>query len=141
VAAENLVAQASGKVSFPFYYPRARLARGSYSTDGSPRVYDLYDGRHRRHRAYRIVISAGLNGQYYGVQGTDWKSPPILDDPSQVMRMRGRRYELFYDGSRLRLVAWRTPRAVYWVSNSLSETLTNKQMLAIARSLGRVGVR
>jgi polyisoprenyl-teichoic acid--peptidoglycan teichoic acid transferase len=36
-------------------------------------------------------------------------------------------------------VAWRTPRAVYWVSNSLSETLTNSQMLAIARSLGRVG--
>ena len=47
--------------------------------------------------------------------------------------MRGRTYKLFYDGSRLRLVAWSTPRAVYWVSNTLSKTLTNKQMLAIAR--------
>ena len=141
IAAENLVAQASGKVGFPFYYPRARLARGSYSTDGSPRVYDLYDSHHRRYRAYRIVISAGLNGQYYGVQGTNWKSPPILDDPSSTVTMRGRKYQLFYDGSRLRLVAWRTPRAVYWVSNSLSETLSNKQMIAIAGSLGRVGVR
>ena len=55
------------------------------------------------------------------------------------MRMRGRSYELFYDGTRLRLVAWRTPRGVYWVSNTLSKTLTNKQMLAIARSLTRVG--
>jgi EamA domain-containing membrane protein RarD len=42
-------------------------------------------------------------------------------------------------GTRLRLVAWRTPRGVYWVSNTLSKTLTNRQMLAIARSLTRVG--
>jgi hypothetical protein len=75
------------------------------------------------------------------VQGTSWKAPPILDDPSDKVRMRGRTYQLFYDGSRLRLVALRTPKAVYWVSNTLSETLSNKQMLSIARSLSRVGDR
>ncbi|CAB4943229.1 unannotated protein [freshwater metagenome] len=53
--------------------------------------------------------------------------------------MRGRSYDLFYDGSRLRIVSFRTPRAVYWVSNTLTNTLTNKQMLAIARSLTRLG--
>jgi polyisoprenyl-teichoic acid--peptidoglycan teichoic acid transferase len=140
-AAENLVAKASSELPFPLYYARARLARGSYSTDGSPRVYDIYDRQHKRYRAYRIVINAGYDGQYYGIQGMNWKSPPILDDPSDEIRMAGRKYQLFYDGNRLRLVAWRTPRAVYWVSNTLSETLTNKQMLAIARSLGRVGVK
>jgi polyisoprenyl-teichoic acid--peptidoglycan teichoic acid transferase len=138
-AAENLVAKASSQLSFPVYYARARLARGGYSTDGSPRVYDIYDRHHKRYRAYRIVVNTGLDGQYYGIQGMNWKSPPILDDPSDEISMRGRKYQLFYDGNRLRLVAWRTPRAVYWVSNSLSETLTNKQMLAIARSLSRVG--
>ena len=55
--------------------------------------------------------------------------------------MRGRRYQVFDDGSRYALVSWRTPRAVYWVSNTLSRTLTNPQMLAIARSLSRVGER
>ena len=50
-------------------------------------------------------------------------------------------YRLFYDGNRLRLVSWSTPRAVYWVSNTLSKTLTNRQMLAIARSLSRFGGR
>jgi polyisoprenyl-teichoic acid--peptidoglycan teichoic acid transferase len=138
-AAENLVAKASSQLSFPVYYARARLARGAYSTDGSPRVYDIYDRHHKRYRAYRIVVNTGLDGQFYGIQGMSWKSPPILDDPSDEISMRGRKYQLFYDGNRLRLVAWRTPRAVYWVSNSLSETLTNKQMLAIARSLTRVG--
>jgi polyisoprenyl-teichoic acid--peptidoglycan teichoic acid transferase len=57
------------------------------------------------------------------------------------MRMAGRKYKLFYDGNRLRLVSWSTPRAVYWVSNTLSKTLTNPQMLAIARSLSRFGGR
>jgi hypothetical protein len=52
--------------------------------------------------------------------------------------MNGRTYELFFDGDRLRLVAWRTPRAVYWVSNTLLQTLTNRQMLGIALSLRRV---
>jgi hypothetical protein len=136
---ENMTAQMAQKLSFPVYIPHARLSRGSYVSDGSPRSYDIYDSAHRRYRAYRIVVSAGLDGQYYGIQGMTWKSPPILDDPSDKMRMRGRSYQLFYDGNRLRLVSWRTPRAVYWVSNTLSETLNNKQMLAIARSLTRFG--
>ncbi len=136
--AENLVAQASIKTRFPLRFPAVRLARGAYQY-GKPRVYRISDRGGHRFRAYRIVASTGLQGQFYGVQGMSWKSPPILDDPSETMRMRGRTYELFYDGTRLRLVAWRTPRAVYWVSNSLSQTLNNQQMLAIARSLTRVG--
>ena len=139
-AAEDHVAKASARLSFPLYFPSARLSKGSYVGDG-PRVYDIYDRGHRKHRAYRMVVSAGLFGQYYGVQGTNWKAPPILDDPSETVKARGRKYQLYYDGNRLRLVSWRTPRAVYWVSNSLSETLSNKQMLAIARSLTMVGSR
>jgi hypothetical protein len=38
------------------------------------------------------------------------------------------------DGDRVRLVAWRTPDAVYWVSNTLLQTLSKKQMLSIART-------
>ena len=51
----------------------------------------------------------------------------------------GREFELFYDGKRLRLVAHRTDDGVYWVSNTLLQTLTEKQMLGIAQSLTRVG--
>jgi len=46
--------------------------------------------------------------------------------------LRGRKYDLFYDGGKLRLVAWRSGKASYWVSNTLSESLSNKQMLGIA---------
>ena len=76
-------------------------------------------------------------GEYYGVQGTDWRDPPILGKPSETRNVSGRKLMLFRDGSRLSLVAWRTDNAVYWVSNTLSLSLTNAQMLAIARSLTR----
>jgi LCP family protein required for cell wall assembly len=140
VDAENFVAEAETRLPFPVYYAGARLSRGRH-VYGKPRVYDVFDRGKHRHRAYRIVVSTGVQGQYYGIQGMNWKSPPILDNPSTTIRMRGRTYELFTDGNRLAIVAWRTNRGVYWVSNTLSRTLTNRQMLAIARSLTRVGDR
>ena len=49
--------------------------------------------------------------------------------------MRGRKLQLFRSGRKLRFVAWRTPAAVYWISNTLSNKLSNDQMLALAASL------
>ena len=124
--------------SLAVYAPALLASGGRYRTDNA-RAYTITDRGGDRHRAYRIVAYEGTIGQYYGVEGTTWMSPPILDDPSERRRMGGRTYELFYDGHRLRIVAWRTPRDVYWVSNTLMRTLTNRQMLAVARSLKRVG--
>jgi hypothetical protein len=73
-------------------------------------------------------------GEYYGIQGTTWKDPPILEQPQATRRVGGRTYELHYDGARLRLVAWRTKKATYWVSNTLLLSLSKRQMMSIARS-------
>ena len=78
------------------------------------------------------MVSKGLAGEYYGIQGMTWKDPPILDNPDEIARVRRAPLQLYYDGRRLRLVAWKTRRAVYWVSNTLSQSLNNRQMLAIA---------
>ena len=53
--------------------------------------------------------------------------------------MNGRKLDLYYVGNQLRLVALKTKRAVYWVANTLTLSLSNKQMLAIAGSLQRIG--
>ena len=138
-AGEDIGAQLQVKLRrLPVYYPKAMATGGSY-VERDARTYDVFDRTGRRHRAYRMVVYEGSIGQYYGVQGTDWKAPPILDDPTYLTSMRGRRYEVFRDGSRIRLVAWRTERGVYWVANTLLRTLSNRQMLALARSLTRVG--
>jgi LCP family protein required for cell wall assembly len=128
------------KETLPVYYPKLAALGSTYVSDqDSPRAYSLTDRGGHRYKAYRLVVRYQGLGQYYGIQGTTWKSPPILDDPSERRREGGRTYELFYDGGRLRLVGWRTPRGVYWVSNTLLRTLTNRQMLALARSARRIG--
>jgi LCP family protein required for cell wall assembly len=135
--AEDQAVQLAQKLPFPVYYPRAVMARAQYLPNHS-RAYDIFDRGQHRYRAYRIVVKTDQLGQYYGIQGTTWKGPPILDNPSERRRMGGRTYELFFTGSRLRLVAWRTPQAVYWVSNTLLQSLTNKQMLGLAQSIGKI---
>jgi hypothetical protein len=67
-----------------------------------------------------------------------WKYPPILDDPDGTRKTGGRRLLLYYDGSHLRLVAWRTPKAVYWITNTLTQSIPNSRLIAIAGSLRRL---
>ena len=132
--------QLKGHLGFPVYYPKLAKLGSSYVSDpATPRTYTIRDRSDKKYRAYRMVVQAPGFGQYYGIQGTSWMSPPIIDNPDETRRMRHRDYMIFYDGRSIRLVAWRTPRAVYWVSNTLSESLSNKQMLGIARSLSRIG--
>jgi len=133
---------AATKLPFPVYYPKL-VIRGGRFYDGlqsnRPRTYDLYAPGGKKYRAYRMVVEAPGLGEYYGIQGTNWKNPPILEKPSEVRSVRGRKLYLYRDGSRLSVVAWKTPKAVYWVSNTLLRSLTNQQMIGIARSLTRIG--
>ncbi len=124
--------------TLPVYFPKAILSRDGYVRD-SPRAYTIRDRNKNRYKAYRIVLSQGDDGQYYGVQGTTWKAAPILDHPTDEIRMRKRTYQRYFDGRKIRMIAWKTTKAVYWVSNTLTRDLTNRQMMDIARSLQRIG--
>lgn len=132
-----------GGVGFPVYYPALLTASGRYMLPFAgqyPRAYKLRGTDGKVYRAYRLVVSTGDAGNYYGIQGTTWTDPPILRNPSSDRRtVNGKHLLLFYDGTRLRLVGWRAHGAAYWVSNTLQEELMNDQMLAIAGSLTRLG--
>jgi LCP family protein required for cell wall assembly len=117
---------------FPTWYPTKRV-RGSLAI-GPANVYTITTRSGKRYSAYRIVIKKGYVGAYYGLQGTNYTDAPILDNPSATRKIHGRKFDLYYDGTQLRLVAWRTGDAVYWVSNTLLLSLSNKQMLSIAAS-------
>jgi len=141
-AAEDQAVILAPRMPFPVYYPRAILRRGRFwdgYQNSTPRGYDLIGPNRRRYRAYRMTVDVGDVGEFYGIQGTNWRDPPLLRDPDERRRVRGRELLLFRDGRRLRTVAWRTERAAYWVSNTLLRSLTNRQMIGIARSLQRVG--
>jgi LCP family protein required for cell wall assembly len=134
---ENQAVLADPKLDFPFYFPGLRNSTGAYA-DTAPRIYTIRDETGKRHEAYRMVLSKGIAGQYYGVQGMTWMDPPILDDPDERRTVNGRRLQIYKDGKAIRLVAWRTSRAVYWVANTLTQDLSNRQMVGIAASLRRL---
>ena len=74
-------------------------------------------------------------GDYFGIQGIrGWSDPPILSGPSVTKTIAGRDYSVYLDGDRVRLVAWHAGDNTYWVANSLLQTLSNDQMIGIARS-------
>jgi hypothetical protein len=117
---------------FPVWYPTKRTRGALFA--GPPTVYRIATHGGKSYAAYRIVIKRGLVGEYYGLQGTTYTSAPLLNKPSESRTIHGRKFDLYYDGTRLRLVAWKTGHSVYWISNTLLLSLSDKQMLSIAAS-------
>jgi LCP family protein required for cell wall assembly len=116
------------------YYPRLGVPHSSFSVS-SPRAYRICGPHGHCWASYRMVIARNpLLGEYYGLQGTRWKDPPIIKSPSEIIEYHGRRMMVFKDGPRVRLVAWQTKDATYWISNTLLQTLSKSEMLAIARA-------
>ncbi len=126
-------AAALAAAGLPVFFPHLILAGTQYDGPISgeyPRGYMI-----GHYPAYRIVlVYNSLLGQYYGVQGTTWRRPPILSHPSEFIEVGHRRFEVVLDGHRMRLIAWRTPTGVYWISNTLSLNISNAQMTAMAAS-------
>ena len=139
VEGENMavLAETQGNLGFPFYFPSLRKT-GSRYADSKPRIYDVPDSTGKKHKAYRLVLNAGTFSEYYGIQGLAWQNPPILDDPDRTRTVDGRKLQLYYDGQHLRLVAWKTKKAVYWVTNTLTMSIPNNRLIAIAASLRRL---
>jgi polyisoprenyl-teichoic acid--peptidoglycan teichoic acid transferase len=136
--------------NLPVYLPRNIATGSQYCTNATcpigpvansyPRAYTLHDQQGNPHSAYRVTLVVNpVLGQYYGVQGTTWQNPPILNKPTETETIGGKQLMLFFNGHELSMAAWRTPQGVYWISNTLTDTLSNRQMLGIAASLTRVG--
>jgi LCP family protein required for cell wall assembly len=120
------------------YYPTA-LPPGATFT-APPRAYEVKSLSSRtRYPAYRMVIPTGQVGEYLGFQGLGWTTPPILRSPSATKKLGHRVFLIFRDGPRTRLVAWRSDNAVYWVSNTLSESESERTLLSIAHAARPLG--
>jgi len=153
-------AKALGPIGIPIYYPKLIVNGAQYCTPnngncpmgdgnaaaqdgivaGYPRAYLLHDRTGVAHYSYYMTIEINsLLGEYYGVQGTTWQNPPILNDPTETKTVNGKQLELYANGGKLSLVAWHTAQGVYWISNTLTDSIGNRQMVAMAASLTRAG--
>jgi polyisoprenyl-teichoic acid--peptidoglycan teichoic acid transferase len=140
------------KLEMPIYFPRLIRTGSSYclgliancpvgeaaGTNFYPRAYTLHDQQEHPQVAYRMTLALNpVLGEYYGVQGTTWKNPPLLASPSGTRTVAGRKLFLYANGGSVTTVAWHTPYAVYWISNTLTTDISNQQMVGIAASLTR----
>jgi polyisoprenyl-teichoic acid--peptidoglycan teichoic acid transferase len=140
-AAERYALEFDEELHFPVYAP-TKLAEGStyYDENDDSHTYGI-DTPAETYGAYKLVIqrmppfTAFGASEYYGVMGARWEDPPILENPTSTIELDGREYLLFYDGGRLRLVGWKEEGASYWVSNTLTRSLDEEEMLGIARSM------
>jgi LCP family protein required for cell wall assembly len=132
----------------PVYVPKLIDSGASYCLDANgncpveiaspgsyPRAYLIHGRDGTAYHAYRITAEINpSDGEYYGIQGMTWQHPPLIGTPTVTKYVNGKQLLLYANGGRISVVAWRTPYGLYWVSNTLNDLLSNKQMVAIAAS-------
>jgi LCP family protein required for cell wall assembly len=90
-------------------------------------------------RGLRITFVTGPGNVYWGIEETDWNNAPVLDHPNESRMLNGRHFDFYYSGAHLHMIVLRTPKASYWVVNTLLDELSNETMIAIARGLQPLG--
>lgn len=121
---------------FPVFYPK-RVPEGTIFETDQSRVYHTRDPDKNVFGAFRMVLSLLKDDgtHYFGLQGLrGWTDPPILEAPHDEIEMDDRKFNIFPEGDRIRLISWTDGDNVYWITNSLLLTLDNEQMLGMARS-------
>jgi LCP family protein required for cell wall assembly len=130
-----LIEDSIPKGNFNTWYTKRLPPGASYSEDS--RVYRMRDPDKNVHLAYRMVmvLEAPDGLHYFGLQGLrGWEDPPILEAPHEEMEIDNRSFNVYTEGDRIRLISWFENGNTYWLSNSLLLTLTNNQMLGMARA-------
>jgi LCP family protein required for cell wall assembly len=121
--------EAQKQLRFPVMVP-AVLEENSVPDPEAPlRVYKVAG-----QKTARFTFRTGA-GEYWGIQMTRWRGAPALQGPNETVTIKGRRYQLYFSGSRLHMVVLREAGTTYWVVNSLLQSMTNETMLAIAKGL------
>ncbi|MGL6280468.1 MAG: LCP family protein [Gaiella sp.] len=137
-ASVDLLRQAKDKVPFPVLVPTV-IERSSWIDREMPIRTYFMDKDAKEHKGLRLTYKLGGTNEYWGVQMSDWDDAPALRGRNVVRTLKGRRYELYYNGPKLHMVVLRTPKASYWVVNTLLDRLSNETMLAIAKGLKPLG--
>jgi polyisoprenyl-teichoic acid--peptidoglycan teichoic acid transferase len=133
-AGSSMALSVAPNLPFPLEYP------GLQTGPAVPQEVHRYTLRDhgRLHHGYVAVWQQSSLGGYYDVEGLDWVNIPLFAHARQ-QKIGSRTYLIVDDGAHIHDIGWRVGRAIYFVSNTLLEDLSNAQMIAIARSTRRLG--
>src|SRR6476620_8411477 len=119
------------EVHFPLMVPH-KIAEGSVLSDSEGvRGFKPLKNQHE------VALTFNVAGtyKYWQIEESTWNSAPILQKPSFKLIHRCQKFLVYTSGGAIQMVALRTPRATYWVSNTILNELSNSTMIAIAESL------
>jgi LCP family protein required for cell wall assembly len=119
------------RVHFPLMVPHQIAQGAQLSSAEGVRAFKPVKNQHEV--ALTFVMPNGL--EYWQIEESTWNGAPILQKPSFTLIHHGQKYLVYTTGGAVQMVALRTPRATYWVSNSILNELSNATMIAIAESL------
>jgi polyisoprenyl-teichoic acid--peptidoglycan teichoic acid transferase len=85
------------------------------------------------HPAIALYATAGSGDSALWMY-TTWQDPPTLSGASTTITRGGRSYDVYTAAGRLHEIAWRLGPTRAWLTNTLRDTLTNAQMIALAQS-------
>ena len=121
------------RAHFPLRVPHRIAQYAQLSDQEGIRVFKPLKNRHE-------VVLTFFNGiQYWQIEETDWSTAPILASPTRTYIHHGLKFQVYTTGGAIQMVVLRTPKASYWVMNTILNTLSNSTMVAIAESLQPLG--
>jgi LCP family protein required for cell wall assembly len=136
---EHALSSVLYRAHFPLMVPHkiaaySQLSSGS-TVEGGVRVFKPVKNQHE------VVLTFGLpNGiEYWQIEETTWSSAPILANPTGRFFYHHQEFLLYTTGGAIQMVVLRTPKATYWVVNSILNQISNATMVAIAESLQPLG--
>ena len=121
----------NGPAHFNLMVPHKVALGSSLSTDEGVRLFHPTRGRQE------LALTFNLNGgiEYWQVEESDWIGEPLLSRPTNTFRYRGREYAEFTSGGSIQQIAVFAGHSVYWVQNTILNSLSNPTMIAIAEGL------
>lgn len=109
-----------------------KVALGSaLSTDEGVRLFKVYSSKRE------FVLTFNLNGgvEYWQVEESNWTDAPLFSNPTATFTYKHRKYEEFTSSGAIQTIAVFNGGAVYWVQNTILNSLSNATMIAIAEGL------
>jgi hypothetical protein len=107
--------------------PTRLPARFSWPSD-AVRSYTLAG-----HPAIAVNATAG-SGDSLLWMFTTWHDPPILRGETTTVERGGRRLELYTSAGKVHQIAWQVGATRVWLTNTLRDTLSKGEMIALALS-------
>jgi len=80
------------------------------------------------------VVGENESGETWGIMETSFTQAPLLQEPSTERDINGKTYRFYYAEENIRYISWQDGDVVYWITNTLQNSLSEDTMVQLAIS-------